>query len=160
MNISDKIKLYNEAKAFYEYAECGRIHIPECETVESNIPYIVNMSFCAELLLKLILINNSYSINDVRKFSHNLEELYNALSDEQRESIYQSFKCPMVYSIPEELARIATAFPKWRYLVLDNANRKHDNDAKSKKKERLQYKPLFIKEFNEVLLEICSTLIR
>ena len=160
MNISDKIKLYNEAKAFYEYAECGRIHIPECENVESNIPYIVNMSFCAELLLKLLLIDNSHSIDDMRKFSHNLEKLYNALSDAQRENIYNLFKRPMVYSIPEELARIATAFPQWRYLVLDKANRKQDDDAHNTGRERLQYKPLFVKEFNEVLLEICSKLIR
>lgn len=58
MKLEAKRALYREALAFYELAECGREHIPERKFVEGYIPYIVNMTFCTELFLKLLLIEN------------------------------------------------------------------------------------------------------
>lgn len=151
MNLNEKRNLYNEAIAFYELAECGRLHIPEKANVESFIPYIVNMAFCAELYLKLLLIENGKSIDEVKKYSHNLYKLYMDLKDEQKEYIYQAFKRPMIYSIENELHEINNAFPDWRYLVLNKAN---------ENSKHMQFHPFFIKEFNEVLGSLCKTIVR
>lgn len=160
---NQKQKLYNEAAAFYNLAECGRMYIPEQKNVESYIPYIVNMTFCTELLLKLLLIEEGKSIEDVEKLSHNLERLYFALRSETRELIVSSFKKPLVYNIPEELHRSKRAFVEWRYLVLDDAKGDHsvniENDRKKEaqaRKGRLQIAPFFLKELNESLLSICK----
>lgn len=67
MDKKQKEKLYKEATAFYELAECGRLNIPEKKNVESFIPYIVNMTFAVELYLKLLLIDNGNSIDAVKK---------------------------------------------------------------------------------------------
>ena len=61
----EKIKLYREALAFYEIAECGRINIPEKKNVESFVPYIVNMSFATELFLKLLLLRHISCLNSM-----------------------------------------------------------------------------------------------
>ena len=146
MTLEEKRALYREALAFYELAECGREHIPEKKFVESYIPYIVNMTFCTELLLKLILVHNGKTIDEVRKIGHNLYELYETLFQSQKDEIYRSFKRPLIYSIPEEIKNISDAFMEWRYLVLNKAN----NHSR-----KLQFKPYFIKELNEILDEIC-----
>lgn len=150
MTIKEKENLYNEAVAFYELAECGRKHIPEQKHVESYIPYIVNMTFCMELLLKLILLENGKSVNDVEKIGHNLKALYDELSSANREVIYSLFKRPLVYNIDEELDNIKKSFVDWRYLVLN----KSKGDTK-----KLRIKPFFLKELNEVLLDICENII-
>ena len=147
----EKLDLYNEAIAFYELAECGREHIPEKNYVESYIPYIINMTFCTELLLKLLLIENGKSINELRSIGHNLYKLYNELPKVSKDTIYQSFRRPMIYSIEKELEEIQNAFVDWRYLVLEkaNGNTKH-----------LQVKPFFLKELNEILRDICKNIFR
>lgn len=147
MNLADKLALYREAMAFYELAECGRENISEKKNVESLIPYIVNMSFCAELYFKLLLIENGKTITGVRKLGHNLYKLYDSLTVEQKERIYKSFKRPLIYSIENELQMINTAFQDWRYLVLNKANQ----DERC-----FQFKPFFIKELNEVLSHMCE----
>ena len=63
----EKQKLYNEALAFYELAEYGRMHMPEQKHVESHIPYIINMTFCSELLLKFLLIEEGKNIEYLKK---------------------------------------------------------------------------------------------
>ena len=138
-----KHNLHNEAMAFYELAECGQKHIPEQKHVESYIPYIVNMTFCAELLLKLLLISEGKSVEEAENLSHNLKRLYNKLSPETKERIYISFKRPMIYNIDEELDQIKKAFVDWRYLVLEKAKGNH---------KKIQVHPYFLKEFNEILL--------
>lgn len=145
----EKLDLYNEAIAFYELAECGREHIPEKNYVESYIPYIVNMTFCTELLLKLLLIENGKSINELRSIGHNLHKLYNELPTVSKDTIYQSFRGPMIYSIEKELEEIQSAFVDWRYLVLEKAN----GNIK-----KLQVKPFFLKELNEILRDICKNI--
>lgn len=150
MKIEEKRALYREAMSFYELAECGREHIPERKFVESYIPYIVNMTFCTELFLKLILVHNGKTIDEVRKIGHNLYELYEKLSQSQKDEIYCSFKRPLIYSIPDEIINISYAFMEWRYLVLNKAN------AHS---EKLVFKPYFIKELNEVLDKICTNML-
>lgn len=151
MNKIEKQNLYKEAKSFYELAECGRKNIPEKKYVESYIPYIVNMSFATELYLKLILINNGKTIDEVKVLNHNLYNLYNELDEEQKNKIYEMFKRPITYSIPNELNKISTAFPDWRYLVLNKA---------SQKNKKLQFSPYFIKELNEILGDICKNIIK
>lgn len=146
----EKQNLYKEAIAFYELAECGRKNIPEQKHVESYIPYIVNMCFCTELFLKLLLIENDKSIDELRKISHNLHNLYDALSEDYKNTIYYSFKRPMIYSIEKELSEIQNAFVDWRYLVLDKAN----GSVK-----KLQVKPFFLKELNEILSDVCKNII-
>ncbi len=150
MNLTEKQNLYNEALAFYELAECGRIHISEKANVESFIPYIVNMAFCAELYLKLLLIENGKSIDEAKRYSHNLYKLYMDLTDDQKEYIYQAFKRPLIYSIEKELQEINNAFPDWRYLVLNKANQNS---------KHMQFHPFFIKEFNEVLRDLCKNIL-
>lgn len=150
MTPSEKCNLYNEASAFYELAECGRTHIQEKAFVESFIPYIVNMSFCAELYLKLLLIENGKTINEARKYGHDLYKLYLALTENQKALIYQAFKKPMIYSIEKELQEINNAFSDWRYLVLNKAN----NNRK-----KMQYHPFFIREFNEALDNLCKSIL-
>ena len=144
----EKHNLYNEAIAFYELAECGRQNIPEKNHVESHIPYIVNMAFCTELLLKFLLVEEGKSIEDVIKLSHNLKSLYDALLPQTKEHIYLSFKRPMIFDIDTELERTKKAFVDWRYLVLDklNGHNKH-----------IQVAPYFLKEFNEILISICKS---
>ena len=66
----EKLNLYNEAVAFYELAECGRINIPERKNIESYIPYIVNMTFATELFLKLLLIESGKTIDAVVKLEN------------------------------------------------------------------------------------------
>ena len=178
MTRNQKLNLYNEASAFYELAECGRKYIPEQKNVESYIPYIVNMTFCAELLLKLLLIEEGKSIDDVKKLKHNLKKLYCELRIETKERIYSSFKKPLIYNIQDELERSKHAFVQWRYLVLDKAKKGVDENTKNNRKipleewlklephERekfaqnrsgsMQVAPFFLKEFNEVLMEICK----
>ncbi len=151
MTKTEKRNLYNEATAFFELAECGRLNIPEKKNVESFIPYIVNMTFAAELYLKLLLIDNGRSVADVVKLSHRLSDLYKALHPEQQDTIYQSFKRPLIYSIPDELESISTAFVEWRYLVLDKAD--------GRRTKKLQFHPYFIKEFNEVLGRMCQSIL-
>ena len=145
----DNAALLREASSFYELAELGRIQIPEKKDVESHIPYIVNMSFSAELCLKLLLIHNGNNIKDIKSYRHRLFDLYNNLTDIQKEKIYQSFHRPLIYSIETELQSIDNAVVDWRYLVFEkiNSNRK-----------KLQYKPFFIKEFTEILINLCSNL--
>lgn len=138
-----KHNLHNEAMAFYELAECGQKYIPEQKHIESYIPYIVNMTFCAELLLKLLLISEGKSVEEAENLSHNLKRLYNKLSPEAKGQIYSSFKRPMIYNIDEELDQIKKAFVDWRYLVLEKAKGNH---------KKMQVHPLFLKEFNEILL--------
>ena len=151
MNKIEKQNLYKEATVFYELAECGRNNIPEKENVESYIPYIVNMSFATELYFKLLLINNGKTIDKVKVLNHNLYDLYNELEEKQKDKIYEMFKRPIIYSIPNELNKIATAFPDWRYLVLNKANQKN---------KKLQFSPYFIKELNEILRDICNDIIK
>ena len=151
MTQTEKRQLFNEAAAFYELAECGRLNIPEKKNVESFIPYIVNMTFAAELYLKLLLVDNGKSISDLVKLSHRLSDLYKALHPEQQDTIYHSFKMPLTYSIPNELESINTAFAEWRYLVLDKAD--------SRRSKKLQFHPYFIKEFNEILDKMCQSIL-
>ena len=177
MTRHEKLNLYNEAIAFYEIAECGRINIPEKKNVESYIPYIVNMSFATELFLKLLLIENGKTIEDVVKLSHGLSNLYEELTDGQKEAIHKSFKQPMVYSIPNELTRANTAFVRWRYLVLDKANGKKEAPCPvhpfCEEPKALSGKPIkdtargpnafpifFFKELNEVLGSMCRENLR
>ena len=148
MNKFDKQNLYTEANAFYELAECGRKNIPESKAIETYIPYIVNMTFAIELFLKLLLVNNGKTVDELKNIGHNLYSLYNALEDNQKQEIYQNFKRPLVYKIPEEINSIAFAFPDWRYLVLNKAN--HNG-------KKLCVKPFFIKELAEVLSVMCQT---
>ena len=150
MNHTEKQALYREAVAFYELAECGRQNIPEQKFVESYIPYIVNMAFCAELYFKLLIIENGKTINEVKQLSHNLYNLYSSLSQQQKDTIYQSFKRPLIYSIENELEQISTAFQDWRYLVLNKANNNY---------KKMQFKPYFIKELNEILKIMCEKII-
>lgn len=151
MTNKEKVNLFNEAAAFYELAECGRLNIPERKNVESYVPYIVNMAFAAELYIKLLLIHNGKSIGDVVKLGHRLSDLHKALRPEQQDTIYQSFKRPLIYSIPDELESISTAFVEWRYLVLDKAD--------GRRTKKLQFHPYFIKEFNEVLGRMCQSIL-
>lgn len=145
MKLEEKRALYREAMAFYELAECGRIHVPERQFVENYIPYIVNMTFCTELFLKLLLVHNGKTIDKVRKIGHNLYGLYESLTQPQKDEIYSLFKRPMIYSIPEEIKNISDAFTEWRYLVLNKANSQF---------EKILFKPCFIRELNEVLEKI------
>jgi hypothetical protein len=147
LTLIEKRNLYNEAIAFFELAECGRKYIPEQKHIESHIPYIVNMTFCTELLLKLLLIEKGKNIKEVEKLSHNIKLLYNELSLEIKELIYHSFKRPLIYKIEEELEQLNKAFVDWRYLVLNKAK----GDTK-----KLQIHPYFLKEFNEILINICK----
>ena len=150
MTDKEKNNLYKEAHSFYILAKCGQDNIPEENFVESFIPFIVNMSFACELYLKMILINNGKSIDEVKKESHNLYNLYRLLTDEQRNDIYNSFKRPMIYSIEKELKEINSAFADWRYLVLDKANGRQ---------KKMQYKPYFVKEFTQILDEFCANIL-
>ena len=168
----EKLNLYNEAIAFYEFAECGRKNVLENKNVESYIPYIVNMSFATELFLKLLLIENGKTAGEVKKLSHHLSDLYEQLTDEQKNAIYKSFKQPMIYSIPNELKRANDAFVRWRYLVLDKSHRQikrsHTSHPFCEKSKALSGKqtnddgsgpnaiPLyFLKELNEALCSMC-----
>ena len=168
----EKLNLYNEAVAFYELAECGRINIPERKNVESYIPYIVNMTFATELFLKLLLIESGKTIDAVVKLGHSLSNLYKELTVEQQEIIYKLFKQPKVYSISNELARADTAFIRWRYLVLDKANGKIEppwpvhpfsEEPKALSGKQIKdtargpnaYPIFFFKELNEVLCSMC-----
>ena len=175
LKIEQKQKLYNEALAFYELAECGRMHIPEQKHVESHIPYIVNMTFCAELLLKFLLVEEGMNLEYLIKIGHDLKALHKKLRPETKELIYSSFKRPLIYNINNELSRAKNAFVKWRYLVLDkiDASEGTHKDGripfekwihlKSREQKRMikqqsgrmQISPVFLKEFNEVLLKIC-----
>ena len=148
MNQTEKQALYREAVAFYKLAECGRQNIPEQKFVESYIPYIVNMAFCAELYFKLLIIENGRTIDDAKKLGHNLYGLYDVLTQQQKIEIYQSFKRPLIYSIEDELKQISFAFQDWRYLVLNTVNA-------NEKKKTFQFKPYFIKELNEILQKMC-----
>ena len=147
MQNKEKQALFREANAFYELAEHGRKNISEQKFIESYIPYIVNMSFASELYLKLLLIHNGQTIHCLKKLGHNLHSLYNELEQSQKDKIYESFKRPLVYNINAELEQINTAFQDWRYLVLNKANNISTH---------LQYKPFFIKEFNEILQNMCE----
>ena len=147
MKNEEKQALLREANAFFELAEYGRINIPEQEYLESYIPYIVNMTFATELYLKLLLIHNGKTINNVKSLSHNIYNLYSELETPQKTQIYESFKRPLIYSIDDELKQINTAFQDWRYLVLNKANNKVGCSG---------YKLYFIKEFNEILQNMCK----
>ena len=176
MDKQSKYNLYTEALAFYEIAECGRKNIPERKNAESYIPYIVNMSFATELFLKLLLIENGKTIDEVTKSSHKLFDLYNQLTQKQKDKIYNSFKRPMVYSIQNEFQRANNAFVRWRYMVLDKANGKievpypvhpfsEDTKALSGKRSKDSdrgpnaFPIYFFKELNEVLGAICRELL-
>lgn len=150
MDKIEKRKLCREAKAFYEMAECGRMHMLEKADIESYVPYIVNMTFCTELYMKLLLIENGKDISEMKKYSHNLHRLYTELTQEQKDMIYQSFKRPLIYSIDAELQKMSTAFVDWRYLVLDKA---------SEGKKRFQFSTCFAKELNEILGKLCVELL-
>lgn len=178
-----KYNLYNEAVAFYELAECGRQNLPEQKHIESHIPYIVNMAFCAELLLKFLLIEEGKSIEYLKHKGHNLKQLYNRLHPQTKELIYHSFKRPLFYNIGDELSKSKNAFVQWRYLVLDKiekANEESSTDKKqstdnrvpfekwlslkSREQKRIYEKKnaqkgmslFFLKDFNEVLISICK----
>ena len=110
-----------------------------------------NMTFAIELYLKLLLANNGKTIDELKNIGHNLYSLYNALEDTQKKEIYQKFKRPLIYNIPEEISNIASAFSDWRYLVLNKAN--HNN-------KKLCVKPFFIKELAEVLSVMCKTVLK
>ena len=174
--LTKKQKLYNEAVAFYELAECGRKNIPEQKYVESHIPYIVNMTFCSELLLKFLLLEEGKSTKDTYALKHNLMSLYDNLSLSTKEQIYHSFKRPLVYDINNELNKAKDAFVHWRYLVLDKINQSNEETqeyrripfnewlqltpSEKEKYTEMQNKrnriaPFFLKEFNEILLDIC-----
>lgn len=148
MNKFEKQNLYTEANAFYELAECGRKNIPEAKPIETHIPYIVNMTFAIELFLKLLLVNNGKTIDELKTIGHNLYSLYNALEENQKQEIYQNFKRPLIYKISEEISSISSAFLDWRYLVLNKANHKS---------KKLRVKPFFIKELAEILRTMCQT---
>lgn len=169
----EQINLYREALAFYEIAECGRINIPEKKNVESYIPYIVNMSFATELFLKLLLIQNGKSIDEVVTLGHHLSNLYGKLTEEQKNTIQKSFKQPMVYSVANELTRADSAFVRWRYLVMDKANGKTEppcpthpfaqkadvlsgKQTKDSARGPNAFPIYFFKELNEVLARICG----
>ena len=128
MTNKEKQNLYNEAIAFYELAECGRKNIPEQKHVESHIPYIVNMTFCSELLLKFLLIEEGKSTKEVRGISHNLNSLYANLSLKTKKHIHSLIKQPLVYSIETELHKSKNAFVYWRYLVLDKIDTDTEDD--------------------------------
>lgn len=182
MTAQEKQNLYNEAIAFYEFAECGRQHIPEQKHVESHIPYIVNMCFCSELFLKILLLEEGKTIPFLKSKKHNLWKLYDALSNECKENIYACYLHQnriMIYNIEEELKKAQNAFVQWRYLVLDKVGKisvkkkrlsfkdwlktQGNNDEtttvcdnKSNNTKLLQFSPYFFKELNEVLIEICK----
>ena len=180
MTSQEKQKLYNEALAFYELAEYGRMHMPEQKHVESHIPYIINMTFCSELLLKFLLIEEGKNIEYLKKIGHDLKALHQKLHPKTKELIYLSFKKPMVYNIDSELDRSKNAFVKWRYLVLDKVNSTNEEKQEDirisfekwislmsrekeefykKQNDRIRISPYFLKEFNEVLLNICKDII-
>ena len=182
MTIKERQGLYNEAIAFYELAECGRQHIAERKHVESHIPYIVNMCFCTELFLKMLLLEQGKTIAFLKNTKHNLWELYDALSDECKDDIYTCYLRQnqiKIFSIEEELKKSKNAFVQWRYLVLDKIgeipakkkrltfqdwlkNEENTNESTTNRNNKqnnpklLQISPFFLKEFNEVLIEICK----
>lgn len=182
MTIDEKQKLYNEAIAFYQLAECGRQHIAEQKHVESHIPYIVNMCFCTELFLKMLLLEQGKTISFLKNTKHNLLKLYGALSDECKGEIYACYLKQnriMIYNIEEELEKSKNAFVQWRYLVLDKVGESptkrkrlnfqdwlkakettnksiNDCDSEPKSPKSLQFSPFFFKELNEFLIEICK----
>jgi len=178
-----KQNLYNEAIAFYDLAELGRKYSPEQKHIESHIPYIVNMVFCIELLLKLLLVDQGEKIKDIERKRHDVEALYNLLSDKTKQTIKETLypretdktHPPFPYKLDLELQRTKNAFVKWRYLVLDKIHygtnekdqripfskwRNLSTDKKNKldeqdKGQRLQVAPFFLKGFSEALMETC-----
>ena len=122
MNNKKFVDLYREAHAFLKLSK-DALKNPT-EYVEGYIPYITNISFACELYLKLILLYNGYTIDDLVKISHSLYDLYTALTQLQKDTIYNYFRKPLVYKIDEEIKRMDTAFKDWRYLVMDKANSK------------------------------------
>lgn len=134
------------------------------------------MTFATELFLKLLLIENGKTIDDVIKLSHSLSNLYEELTVEQKETIYKLFKQPMVYSISDELTRANTAFVRWRYLVLDKANGKTEvpcsvhpffeetkalsgKQIKNAAKGPNAFPIFFFKELNELLGTLCQEIL-
>ena len=130
------------------------------------------MVFCTELLLKLLLINSDKSIKELKRIGHDLQLLYNALPQDDKDLICSSFKMPLIYDINEELGSIKKAFVDWRYLVFNKAEEngkaksggrvpfskrlKGKTNENKTDNERLRVKPFFLKEFNEILFDVCK----
>lgn len=150
MKNNEYVNLYREAYSFFESAKNIKKYTKEKKYVESYIPYIVNISFACELYLKLILVYNKISISELKKKSHSLKKLYNLLTKEQKNRIYQSFKRPLIYNIEEEIDNIDMAFKDWRYIVLDRANYIY--------KTKL-FKYYFALEFTDILDTICREIV-
>lgn len=115
------IDIFIQARVFMFTAGCIEAIIDKNIKGENSfglllIPYIVNMSFACELLLKSLLSYSGRSINELHE--HKLEELYNSLPSDLQDKIRigiepDNFREEKTFR--KTLSIISDAFKKWRY---------------------------------------------
>ena len=76
-------------------------------------PFVVNVSFSCELFIKAIMIKRS----PTHSFSHghDLEQLFNALDNEDKAAVYLKYNTKCNKPLDELLNESGKAFENWRY---------------------------------------------
>lgn len=132
-NIISPNKSLAQANAFDSVAELCEIESAEfkCSLQSRFADGIANSAFACELFLKALLIHSEKNIAEIRKFNHNLYELFRELEDTDKTTALiierhvmellepSKKKKPLFTFILKESSR---AFNYWRYIYKQSIN--------------------------------------
>lgn len=105
----------------------------------SKLPLAINCIFACELYLKILLLNNGYNIDLLKKVGHNLRELFSKLPIRKQNHINEWMVCFERQNIFELLDNIKNDFVNLRYMYLDNNYKKFDLYIIAQFTYKLQY---------------------
>lgn len=115
----DSGEIYFYAVSFLETAEMLKQRL---QTGKFSVPYIVNITFAAELFLKTIIVAQGDEPS-----GHNLYDLYNKITDQQIKARICA-ACPVMkgsggvdIAFEDMLKNVSESFEYWRYIYEKNA---------------------------------------
>ena len=89
--------------------------------ISKQIPFIVNKSFACEVYLKLILMENNISFNDLKGPNrHKLWELYSKCKDLLDSDFEKKMNLKGFRNIDKKIQDLSEAFMDWRYIYEKN----------------------------------------
>ena len=92
----------------------------------SKLPLAINCIFACELYLKILLLNDGYSVKELKNMKHNLQDLFNALAEEEKSKIDNWITAFCQNDIFKFLDDIKNDFVDLRYMYLENKSKKID----------------------------------
>ncbi|MDO4282754.1 MAG: hypothetical protein Q4D02_03880 [Clostridia bacterium] len=114
---------FNEANEFIKLVESKPY---EKNDMISQLPLVINCIFACELYLKVLLLHNGYTSNELKKIGHNLSSLFLKWPSDKKNEINVWMKCFYQQDIFLLLDKIKNDFIDLRYMYMDHKVKKFD----------------------------------